>query len=144
MDFSAVDKEVTEGVENGVFPGAVVLVSQAGKVLYRRATGWRSLEPTRTPVHEETIYDIASLTKPLATTVAMMLLVKEKKLRLDDRVTRFFPNFGVQGKQFVTFRQLLSHSSGLPAWRPYYKDIIQQEAKAGRVSLLGTRSAREY
>lgn len=144
MDFSLVDKEVTNGVENGVFPGAVVLVGQAGEVLYRRAIGWRSLEPTRTPLHEETIYDIASLTKPLATTVALMLLVKEKKLRLDDRVTRFFPNFGAQGKQCITFRQLLSHSSGLPAWRPYYKEIMQQQTQAGRVGLLGTRSAREY
>jgi CubicO group peptidase (beta-lactamase class C family) len=144
MDFTAVDKLITDGVERGVFPGAVVLVGQGNSVLYRQAAGWRSLEPGRTPTNEDMIYDIASLTKPLATTVALMLLVKEKKLRLDDRVSRFFPNFGAYGKQTMTFRQVLSHSSGFAAWRPYYKDIAQREAKEGRVGFLGARSAREH
>jgi CubicO group peptidase (beta-lactamase class C family) len=144
MDFSAVDKEVTSGVEAGVFPGVVILVNRGGSVVYRRAVGWRSLEPTRTPMREDTIFDVASLTKPLATAVAIMQLVKEKKLRLDDKVTRFFPNFAAQGKHAITFRQLLSHSSGLPAWRPYYQDIEQRELRDGRVGFLGTRSAREY
>jgi len=144
MDFSSVDREVTGAVEKGVFPGAVVLVHQAGTVLYRRATGWRSLEPSRTPLSEETVFDLASLTKPLATTVAFMLLVKNKRLRLDDRVSRFFPNFGTYGKAPITFRHLLSHSSGLPAWRPYYQEIAARETKEGRVGLLGTRSAREF
>lgn len=144
MDFTSVDKLLTDGVEKGVFPGVVVLVGQGDSVLYRRAAGWRSLEPTRTPTSEDMIYDIASLTKPLATTVALMLLVKERKLRLDDRVSRFFPNFGAYGKQMMTFRQVLAHSSGFAAWRPYYKEIAQREAKEGRISFLGTRSAREY
>lgn len=144
MDFSSVDREMTGAVENGVFPGAVVLVQRAGTVLYRRATGWRSLEPTRTPLSEETVFDLASLTKPLATTVAFMLLVKDKRLRLDDRVSRFFPNFGAYGKAPITFRHLLSHSSGLPAWHPYYQEIAARETKEGRVGLLGTRSAREF
>jgi len=144
MDFSAVDEEVTSGVEKGVFPGVVVLVGQSGRVRYRRAAGWRSLDPTRTSLDEDTIYDVASLTKPLATTVAIMQLVKEKKLRLDDRVSRFFPNFGAYGKQVITFRQLLSHSSGLPSWRPYYQEISHREAREGRVSFLGTSSAREH
>src|SRR6266853_4766395 len=113
MDFSAVDKVLSAGVEQGIFPGAVALVGQRRKVLYRRAVGWRSLDPERTPLSEETIYDIASLTKPLATTVAFMLLVKEQKLQLDDRVARFFPHFGEYGKQEITVRQLLSHCSGL-------------------------------
>ena len=144
MDFSPVDKEIEAAVERGVFPGAVVLVSRAGTVLYRRAVGWRSLEPTRTPLNEEVIFDVASLTKPLATTLALMLLIKEKKIRLDDRISRFFPNFGVYGKTHVTFRHLLSHSSGLPAIRPYYREIADREAKEGKVGLLGTRSAREF
>jgi CubicO group peptidase (beta-lactamase class C family) len=144
MDFTLVDQQLATAVEGGVFPGAVVLVNQAGTVLYRRACGWRSLEPERTPLTEETIYDLASLTKPLATTLAVMVLVKEKKLRLDDRVTRFFPNFAVHGKTPVTFRQLLSHSSGLPSVRSYYREIAEKEAKEGKVGFLGTRSAREY
>lgn len=144
MDFSPVDKEITAAVEKGVFPGAVVLVNRAGTVIYRRAFGWRSLEPERTRLSEETIFDLASLTKPLATTMAIMLMIKERKLRLDDRITRFFPNFGMQGKTHLTFRHLLSHSSGLPAWRPYYREIAAREAKEGKVGFLGTRSAREF
>ncbi len=144
MDFSAVEKEMTAGVESGVFPGAIVSVGQSGQVLYRRAAGWRSLDPTRTPLHEDTLYDVASLTKPLATTVALMQLVNEQKLQLDDRISRVFPNLSVHNKQLMTFRQLLSHSSGLPAWRPYYQEVLQQEAREERASFLGTRSAREY
>jgi len=144
MDFSAVDQEIIAGVEREVFPGAVVLVNQAGSVVYRRAFGWRSVEPERKPLHETTIFDLASLTKPLATTTAIMLMVKEKILRLDDRVTRFFPNFGIQGKTHLTFRHLLSHSSGLPAWRPYYREIAARETQEGKIGFLGTRSAREF
>jgi len=144
MDFSTVEMEVNGAVEQGVFPGAVVLVNRGGTVLYRRAVGWRSLEPARTPLPEETVFDLASLTKPLATTLALMMLVKEKKLRLDDRVTRFFPNFGVHGKMGITLRQLLSHSSGLPAWRPYYQEIASRETTQGKVSFLSSRIAREF
>ena len=141
MDFSVVDGVLSAGVEQGVFPGAVVLVGQAEKVLYRRAVGWRSLEPERTPLSAETIYDIASLTKPLATTVALMLLVKEQKLQLDDRVAHFLPDFDDHGKQEITLRQLLSHSSGLPAWRPYYREITLRKVNAELGSSLSGRGA---
>ncbi len=144
MDFTTVDRALDTAVEQGVFPGAVVLVNQAGTVRYRQAVGSRSLEPERTPLTTETIFDLASLTKPLATTVALMLMVKEKKLRLDDRVSRFFPNFSMQGKSPLTFRHLLSHSSGLPAWKPFYQEIINREVHEGKVGLTSTRSAREF
>lgn len=144
MDFSTVDYEIIAGVEREVFPGAVVLVNHEGSVVYRRAFGWRCVEPERKSLHETTIFDLASLTKPLATTTAIMLMVKEKILRLDDRVTRFFPNFGIHGKNQITFRHLLSHSSGLPAWRPYYREIAARETQEGKVGFLGTRSAREF
>ncbi len=144
MDFSAVDKVLSAGVEQGVFPGAVVLVGQVEKVLYRRAVGWRSLEPKRTPLSAETIYDIASLTKPLATTVALMLLVKEQQLQLDDRVARFLAGFGDHGKQEITLRQLLSHSSGLAAWHRYYKEAALQKINAEPGNSLRGRGAREY
>jgi CubicO group peptidase (beta-lactamase class C family) len=144
MSFASVDHALHTAVEQGVFPGAVVLVKHAGTVCYRKAVGYRSLEPERTPLSEETIFDLASLTKPLATTIAIMLMVKEKKLRLDDRVSRVFSNFAMQGKSYITFRHLLSHSSGLPAWRPYYQDIVNREVREGKVGFTSTRSAREF
>ena len=144
MDFSAVDVVLEEAVRDGTFPGAVVLVRQDGEVVYRKAHGHRSLEPERTPLSEDTVFDLASLTKPLATTVALMRFVAEKKIRLDDRISRFFPNFGTCGKTATTIRQLLSHSSGLPAWRPYYEELRVQKQKVSRLATLGSQSARDF
>lgn len=144
MAFESVEQEMNAAVERGVFPGAVLLVRDADRVFYLRAFGSRSLEPERSPMQEGTIFDLSSLTKPLATSVAAMLLVREGKLRLEDRVSRFFHNFGVYGKTHVTFRHLLTHSSGLPAWRPYYKEILQSERKGGRINFLASDGAKKY
>jgi len=95
-------------------------------------------------MREDTIFDVSSLTKPFATTIAMMLMVKEGKIRPDDRVTRFFHNFGVYGKTHITFRHLLSHCSGLPAWRPYYKEILQIERHGGRINFLSSAGAKAH
>jgi CubicO group peptidase (beta-lactamase class C family) len=94
-------------------------------------------------MHTGTIFDLASLTKPLATTVVMMLLISEKKICLDDRVTRFFPAFGVFGKHEITLRHLLNHSSGLPHWRPYYEDVLKRD-KAGEINFVASQAAKQY
>lgn len=143
MDFHSVEEAFKEAVAQGVFPGAVVLAGKGDEIVFERAFGCRSLVPEKTPMQLETIFDLASLTKPLATTVAVMLLVREKKIRLEDRVTRFFPNFGVFGKTHVTFRHLLAHCSGLPAWQPYYEDIVKGE-KEGRINFVASRAAKSY
>jgi CubicO group peptidase (beta-lactamase class C family) len=143
LGFAKVEQALDDAVERRVFPGAVLLVNKDGQVVYHRAFGHRSLEPEVTPMHEETIFDVSSLTKPLATTTAFLILVKEKKLALDDRVTRLFHNFGVHGKTHVTFRHLLAHSSGLAAWRPYYKEVLKVE-KGGRVNFLSSHGAKAF
>lgn len=143
MDFHSVEEAFKEAVAQGVFPGAVVLAGKGDEIVFERAFGCRSLVPEKTPMQLETIFDLASLTKPLATTVAVMLLVREKKIRLEDRVTRFFANFGVFGKTHITFRHLLAHCSGLPAWQPYYEDIVKGE-KEGRINFVASRAAKSY
>jgi CubicO group peptidase (beta-lactamase class C family) len=143
MDFGRVARELERGVEGGAFPGAVVLVSQGGRVVYHAAFGARSLEPERTPMEADTIFDLSSLTKPLATATSFMLLVKERKVQVDDRVSRFFHNFGVHGKTHVTFRHLLAHCSGLPAWRPYHREVERLE-RQGRLGFVGSRGAKEF
>jgi CubicO group peptidase (beta-lactamase class C family) len=143
MDFNSVSNAVEEAVAQGVFPGAVLLVGKKDKIVYEQAFGWRSLIPSQSVMQTSTIFDLASLTKPLATTVAMMLLVSDRKVRLDDQVTRFAPPFGVSGKSAVTFRHLLAHCSGLPAWRPYYEEIIKAE-KEGKINFVASRAARHY
>jgi serine-type D-Ala-D-Ala carboxypeptidase len=144
MSFERVEHEMQAGVERGVFPGAVLLVRDGERVFYLRAFGERQIEPQRAPMQEGTIFDLSSLTKPLATGVAVMLLVRDGKIQLDDRVTRFFHNFGVYGKTHVTLRHLLCHSSGLPAVRPYYKTILQIEKKGEKVNFLGSDAAKEF
>ncbi len=144
MSFEIVEREMDAAVERRVFPGAVLLVREGTRIFYHRAFGHRSVEPEVTPMHEDTIFDLSSLTKPFATSVAMMLLLKERKIGLDDRVTRFFHNFGVYGKTHMTFRHLLTHSSGLAAWRPYYKEILHIERREGRINFLGTHGAKAY
>ena len=110
----------------------MLLVARGDEVIFHDAFGQRSLEPARTPMTRDIVFDLSSLTKPLVTTTAVMLLVREGKMRLDDRVTRFIPNFGVHGKTHVDVRHLLSHCSGLPAWRPFFKDVRAGRAARGR------------
>ncbi len=144
MSFETVEREIDAAVQRRVFPGAVLLVRQGKRVFYHRAFGHRSLEPEVTPMHEDTIFDVSSLTKALATTTAVMLLVKEGKIRLEDRVTRLFHNFGVYNKTHVTFRSLLNHSSGLAAWQPFYKRILQTQKQQGRVNFLASPVAKTF
>jgi CubicO group peptidase (beta-lactamase class C family) len=143
VDFGAVGREIESALEAEAFPGAVLLVGRGDHFLYHEAFGCRSVEPERTPMQRDTIFDLSSLTKALATTTVFMLLVKEGKVQVDDRVTRLFHNFGVHGKTHVTFRRLLAHCSGLPAWRPYFRDVERIE-RQGRLDFLGSRGAKEY
>jgi serine-type D-Ala-D-Ala carboxypeptidase len=143
VDFKSVDKAFEDAVIQGVFPGAVLLVGRGDEIVYEQAFGSRSLMPTIKPMDRSTIFDLASLTKPLATTVVLMLLVSEKKICLDDRVTRFFPAFGVFGKHEITLRHLLNHSSGLPHWRPYYEDVLKRD-KVGEINFVASQAAKQY
>src|SRR5919198_1735102 len=143
MDFHTVESGFQEAVAQGIFPGAVVLASKDEEIVYENAFGYRSLIPEKTPLQRSVIFDLASLTKPLAITMAIMLLIGENKIHLEDQVTRFIPTFGVFGKQLSTVRQLLNHSSGLPAWKPYYEEIVKSE-KVGRINFIGTRSAKNH
>ncbi|MBI4643044.1 MAG: DUF1343 domain-containing protein [Deltaproteobacteria bacterium] len=96
-------------------PGVVVLVGHQDRIVYRRAFGHRSLEPQVQPMTVDTVFDIASLTKVVATTTAIMQLVDKGRLRLDEPVARYWPEFAAHGKSHITIRQLLTHTSGLRA-----------------------------
>jgi uncharacterized protein YbbC (DUF1343 family)/CubicO group peptidase (beta-lactamase class C family) len=104
---------VRDAMRRGKIPGAVVIVGTREKVVYRRAFGYRSLIPHRLPMTENTIFDIASLTKVVATTTAVMQLMEKGKFRLEDPVARYWPEFGANGKSDITVRELLTHYSGL-------------------------------
>ncbi len=108
------DSIVQEAIHDGQIPGAVVLIWHNGEVVYRKAFGHRSLEPRREPMTVDTIFDIASLTKVVATTTAVMQLVDRGRIRLNDPVAKYLPEFAQNGKDDINIRQLLTHHSGLP------------------------------
>ena len=110
---AVIDPIVQEAIQDGQIPGAVVLVGHDDKVVYRKAFGYRSLEPRRELMTVDTIFDIASLTKVVATTTAVMQLFERGKVRLNDDVVKYIPEFGQNGKEDITVRQLLTHYSGL-------------------------------
>jgi CubicO group peptidase (beta-lactamase class C family) len=143
MGWSEVEGAFNDAAAQGVIPGATVVVRVGADVVFEGAFGNRALIPQPDPMRLETVFDLSSLTKPLATTVALMMLARDGKLRLDDRVTRFFHNFGVHGKNAVTFRHLLAHCSGLAAWHPYYQRAAEIE-KAGRVNFMASYGAKEF
>jgi uncharacterized protein YbbC (DUF1343 family)/CubicO group peptidase (beta-lactamase class C family) len=112
--FAAIDSIMDEAAANGRIPGGVVLVGHQGEVVYRKAFGWRSLEPTRERMTVDTIFDLASLTKCIATTTAMMQLVEQGRVMLDDPLAAYLPEFAQNGKADITLRELMTHFSGLP------------------------------
>jgi uncharacterized protein YbbC (DUF1343 family)/CubicO group peptidase (beta-lactamase class C family) len=112
--FSAIDEIVNQAVANHQLPGAVVIVGHRGKVVYRRAFGMRSLEPAQEKMTIDTVFDMASLTKPLMTATAVMQLCEQGKISVSDSVGKYLPDFAANGKGEITIRDLLTHYSGLP------------------------------
>ena len=110
-----IEQIVEKSISDGKIPGAVVLIGNNGKVVYRRAFGNRSLDPYPVAMSEDTIFDLASLTKVVVTSTAILQLAERKKLALDDRVAMHWPSFKKNGKSGITIRQLLTHYSGLRA-----------------------------
>jgi uncharacterized protein YbbC (DUF1343 family)/CubicO group peptidase (beta-lactamase class C family) len=108
------DGIVQEAIRDEQIPGAVVLVGHDGQVVYRKAFGERALEPRREPMTVDTIFDLASLTKVVATTTAVMQLVQAGQIRVNEPVVKYIPEFAENGKEEITVRELLTHYSGLP------------------------------
>lgn len=111
---AVVDSIIHEAIHDGQIPGAVALVWHNGQIVYRKAFGFRATEPRREAMTLDTIFDIASLTKVVVTTTAIMQLVESGKMRLNDTVAKYIPDFAQNGKQDITVRDLLTHYSGLP------------------------------
>jgi uncharacterized protein YbbC (DUF1343 family)/CubicO group peptidase (beta-lactamase class C family) len=110
---TAVDSVIQNAISDGTIPGAVLLVGHDGAVVYRKAYGSRALEPRRELMTLDTVFDVASLTKVIVTTTAVMQLVERGQVRLNDPVAKYLPEFAQNGKDDITVRQLLTHYSGL-------------------------------
>ena len=108
-----IDGVVGQAIDNGRIPGAVVLVGQGGRILFEKAYGHRCLQPRPEPMTLETRFDLASLTKVVATAPAVLILVQDGRVRLEDPISKYLPDFGGRGKEAITVRQVLTHYSGL-------------------------------
>ena len=126
---TAVDEAINHAVQNHLIPGAVLVIGHNGRIVYRKAYGERALVPKREPMTLDTIFDAASLTKVVATTSSIMKLFEAGKIRLNDPVTNYLPEFQ-GGHSDITVRNLMTHFSGLrpdldlkPVWSGYETGI---------------------
>jgi serine-type D-Ala-D-Ala carboxypeptidase len=116
--FAPVDAAIDAAVAAGDIPGAVLSAGRRGGVLYHKAYGNRAIEPARTPMTEDTVFDLASLTKPVATATSVMILLERGQIAATDRVAKYLPAFGANGKMDVTVEHLLLHRGGVVADNP--------------------------
>ncbi|PYO09256.1 MAG: hypothetical protein DMD30_06225 [Gemmatimonadetes bacterium] len=134
---SAIERVIERGIKAGGYPGASVVVGRKGAAVFEKGFGKLSWSESSTAVDaQRTIYDVASLTKVVGTTTAIMILFDEKKIGLDDPVVNYIPTFGGGDKDKVTIRQLLTHTSGLPAGRDIWR--IAQTPLEARALVLST------
>jgi beta-glucosidase-like glycosyl hydrolase/CubicO group peptidase (beta-lactamase class C family) len=118
--FKKVDSIVEPTIRDSAFPGAQLVVVQKGEILLNKNYGNLDYSSDSPEVTDSTLYDIASLTKVVSTTSAVMKLYDEGKINLDEKVVSYLPEFGANGKENITVRNLLLHNSGLPAWQKFY------------------------
>ncbi len=115
-----IDRIINKGINKGVFPGAVLLACMGDDLKYYNAYGHTEIF-SKKKVKPDTVFDLASLTKPIATTLAVMLLIKQKKIFLNTKIKNILSCFENTDKGYLTVRNLLCHNSGLFDYRPYYK-----------------------
>jgi CubicO group peptidase (beta-lactamase class C family) len=126
-DFIEVEKVITDAISDSAFPGAVILVWKDAKTILEKPFGHFTYKQNSNKVKLNTIYDLASLTKVLATTTGAMICIDKKLFSLNDEVSKYIPSFASNGKVKVTIKNLLLHNSGLPAWKKYYGKNLSKE-----------------
>ncbi|HEU4476888.1 MAG TPA: serine hydrolase domain-containing protein, partial [Pyrinomonadaceae bacterium] len=147
MPASSVSREIhisamlAERITAGDFPSAVYLISEKGRSVFVDALGQAVVNPYSISASLNTIYDLASLTKPLVTGMLCAQLIERGELTLDSAVAHYLPEFERTDRQMISVRQLLTHTSGLPAWQPLY---ILAEGERDRTLGVIANEALEY
>jgi CubicO group peptidase (beta-lactamase class C family) len=131
-------------VDDGTAPGLVALVAAGGQTVFHEAFGARQLIPRKLPAFPDTVYDVASLTKAVVTSLIAMGEVGAGRLALDATVASLLPEFAGPGRDGVTVRQLLCHASGLPAHRPLWRRAAEAPAERWAICHLAAREPLEY
>lgn len=119
--FAGADSLIEKGIRDSIAPGMTALVLKDGDIIYKKTAGRFTYDPASSPVTDSSIYDLASVSKVIGTTTAVMICVDRKLFSIDDKVVKYLPQFGANGKKNITIRNLLVHTSGLPAFKKYYE-----------------------
>lgn len=120
MENNAISRFLSERIDAGDFPSATYLVAEKGEVVFHYALGNAVIEPVRIPATLDTIYDLASLTKVLITGLLAAKLVESGSIMLFDKLSTHLPEFDTEEKRSITIENLLTHTSGLTNWKPFY------------------------
>jgi CubicO group peptidase (beta-lactamase class C family) len=139
--FNTLSTTAARAVQDGVVPGLVVLAGTAGQVVFHEAFGSRQVEPEVLPTTPRTVYDLASLTKALVTSLLALRAVQDGRINLDDRVATHSPHFRGADRAQVTIRQLLCHASGLPAHTDLWKSVATAGTPGARDSVVALAAA---
>jgi CubicO group peptidase (beta-lactamase class C family) len=129
---------ILDAINRGVFPGAVLCLYREGEPLLLEAYGHRMVVPQQLPMHKDTLFDLASLTKVVATAPSVMILSQQGQVRLDEDAAAYLPEFAKPG---ISIFHLLTHTSGLPAWKPLYLDM-RREIRGASPELVESRFPR--
>ncbi len=119
--FARVDQVIRKAIADSAFPGAQLAVVRNGIIVYNKSYGAQTYDLYAPLITNNTLYDLASVTKVIATTSAVMRLVDEQKIALEDPVSKYLPAFGKNDKEHITIYHLMVHTSGLPAWKKFYE-----------------------
>lgn len=120
MKSAEISAYLQERIDAGDFPSAVYLVAERGEIVFQDALGFAVVAPEKIEAKIDTIYDLASLTKPLVTGLLSAKMIEKGEINLDERITKYFPEFEKSEKREITVENLLTHTSGFPAWKPFY------------------------
>lgn len=133
-DFKRLDKIVNKAIKQKALPGCQLLVAHKGKIIHSKAYGYTTYDKdTRERVSTDMLYDIASVTKVMATTLAVMRLQEKGKLNLDKPASRYLRELRKSNKTTITLKQLLTHTAGLQAWIPFYKATLDDSLRSNNV-----------
>ncbi len=145
--FAKVDALLAAALEDGTFPGAVLVAGRNGQELYRKAVGSKWVKgsslPANNAVSADTVFDVAALTSAVVTSTLIMMLFEQNRIRLNDKLSRYMDGFSVFGKSPITIAHLLTHSSGLASWMPYFEEILYKNSTT-HIGMMTSRGARDY
>lgn len=142
MRVNAVSEFLSQRIAAGDFPSAVYLISRRGETVFSDALGLAVVEPYQISASLETVYDLASLTKPLVTGLLCAKRIELGELTLDSSVSHYLPEFDRTDKHMITVRQLLTHTAGLPAWRPLY--VLAEDERDRTIGVIANEKLEYY